>query len=162
LINKDASWKHAHTSAAMNVPRDKGAYRIAVGAIGLALVVILAGLCVIVAVGKGDEIPKELWTITSSLGGGLLGLLAPPPTPSSATTEKPAEGVKKKLSRSFTILTKDVWANRSVVILLLIFGVAVGAGAAQDSTQLQALAGASGAALIGLLAPAPGKATTEQ
>lgn len=146
----------------MSAPRDKGAYRIAVGAIGLALVVVLAGLCVIVAVGKGTEIPKELWTVTSSLGGGLLGLLAPPPKPSSAETKDPAKGVSKKLGRSFAILAKDIWANRSVVILLVIFGVAVGLGAAQDSTQLQALAGASGAALIGLLAPAPGKAMTEQ
>ena len=135
-------------------PRDTGAYRIAVGAVAFALVVALAGLCVIVAVGQGAEIPKELWTITSALGGGLLGLLAPSPTPSSAgetepTSEKPLGPLKR--------LAKDAGANRSVVILLLVFVVSVGFGAATDSTQLQALAGASGGALIGLLAPAPDK-----
>jgi hypothetical protein len=140
-------------------PRDKGAYRIAVGAIGCALLVVLAGLCVIVAVGKAGEIPKELWTITSALGGGLLGLLAPSPSATSARSEEPAEGLPKKAVRAATIVAKDVWANRSVVILLVIFGVSVGFGVAHDSTQLQALAGASGAALIGLLAPPPAKDT---
>lgn len=143
-------------------PRDTSAYRIAVGAVGFALVVVLAGLCVIVAVGKGTEIPKELWTITSALGGGLLGLLAPSPTPSSAATTDQGKSVPEKLTRSLKILAKDVWANRSVVILLAVFGVAVGVGAADDSTQLQALAGASGGALIGLLAPTPSKGMTEK
>lgn len=45
--------------------------------------------------------------------------------------------------------------NRSVVTLLVIFGFAVVVGAISDSTQFQALAAASGAALIGLLAPSP-------
>ncbi len=143
-------------------PRDTGAYRIAVGAVGFALVVVLAGLCVIVAVGKGTEIPKELWTITSALGGGLLGLLAPSPTQSSAAMTDQGKSVPEKLTRPLKILAKDVWANRSVVILLLVFGVAVVFGAASDSAQFQALAGASGGALIGLLAPTPGKGTTEK
>lgn len=142
-------------------PRDESAYRIAVGAIGLALIIVLAGLCVIVAVGKGAEIPKELWTIASALGGGLLGLLAPSPTPSSAEDKDEVTGSFAKLRRALSILAKDIWANRSVVILLIVFGVAVGFGVANDSTQLQALAGASGGALIGLLAPASGKSATQ-
>lgn len=140
-------------------PREKSAFRIAVGAIGLALVVVLAGLCVIVAVGEGKEIPKELWTIASALGGGLLGLLAPSPTPSSAN-DKEVKEVTGTLKRSWVILAKDIWTNRSVVILLVIFAVAVVFGAANGSGQFQALAAASGAALIGLLAPGTGK--TEQ
>ena len=145
----------------MSEPRDKGAYRIAVGAIGCALIVVLAGLCVIVALGdKETEIPKELWTIASALGGGLLGLLAPSPAPSAANKDE-VKQMPEGLKRSRTILAKDIWANRSVVILLVIFVAAVGFGVASDSTQLQALAGASGAALIGLLAPGPGKVPTE-
>lgn len=143
-------------------PRDAGAYRIAVGAVGFALVVVLTGLCVIVAVGKSSEIPKELWTITSALGGGLLGLLAPSPTASSAATTDQGKSVPEKLTRPLKILAKDVWDNRSVVILLIVFGVSVGFGAASNSTQLQALAGASGGALIGMLAPTPGKGMTEK
>jgi len=145
----------------MSDPRDTGAYRIAVGTVGFALIVVLAGLCVIVAVGKGAEIPKELWTITSALGGGLLGLLAPSPTPSSAAETDKGESLPGKLARPVKILVKDAWANRSVVILLAVFVFAVVFGATNDSTQLQALAGASGGALIGLIAPAPGKGLTE-
>jgi hypothetical protein len=134
--------------------KDVSAYRIAVGAIGFALVVVLAGLCVIVALGEAKEIPKELWTITTALGGGLLGLLAPSPKPSAAATKDPVDGVGKKFGRSWDILLTDIWANRSVVILFIVFGLAAGFGVANDSTQLQALAAASGGALIGLLAPA--------
>lgn len=143
-------------------PRDTAAFRIAVGAVGLALVVVLAGLCVIVAVGRGDEIPKELWTITSALGGGLLGLLAPSPKPSSAAETQPAESVPKKLTRSLQILATDIWANRSVVILLLVFVVSVVLGAANESGQFQALAAASGGALVGLLAPTPSSGTKDE
>lgn len=145
----------------MSEPRDKGTYRIAVGAIGCALIVVLTGLCVIVAVGDKDtEIPKELWTIASALGGGLLGLLAPSPAPSAAGKDE-VKHIPEGLKRSWAILAKDIWANRSVVILLAIFVAAVGFGVATDSTQFQALAAASGAALIGLLAPGPGKGTAE-
>lgn len=141
----------------MSEPRDAGAYRIAVAAIGCALVIALAGLCVIVAVGvESKEIPSELWTVTSALGGGLLGLLAPAPTPTAADAEE-VQQVEKTSKRLATIVIKDLWANRSVVVLLFVFGVAVWLGGTQDSTEFQALAGASGAALIGLLAPPPSK-----
>lgn len=146
----------------MNDSRDTGAYRTAVGAVGFALVIVLIGICVIVAVGRGDEIPKELWTIASALGGGLLGLLAPSPAPSSAAETSQGQSTPEKLTRPLKILAKDVWANRSVVVLLFIFAVSVAFGAANDSSQFQALAGASGGALIGLLAPAPDKGASER
>lgn len=136
-------------------PRDTGAYRTAVAAVGLALIVALAGLCVIVAVGEGTEIPKELWTITSALGGGLLGLLAPAPTPGAEVEQ--AKSTPEKVTRPLKVLAKKSSANLSVVILLIVFGTAVAFGAINDSTQFQALAGASGGALIGLLAPPPAK-----
>lgn len=143
---------------------DRGVYRIAVGAIGLALIVVLAGLCVIVALGIGEkEIPQGLWTAASALAGGLLGLLAPQPTSSSAKEEKKVEGpmkwwevLWKSLVRAEKIFIRDVWANRTVIALFVIFGVSVGFGVAENSGQLQSLAAASGAALVGLLAPAPG------
>jgi hypothetical protein len=141
----------------MSDPRDTGAYRIAVGAVGFALVTVLIGICVIVAVGRHEEIPKELWTIASALGGGLLGLLAPPPTSSPAPETSEDQKTSEKMMLSLKRLRKDAGANRSVVILLLIFVVSVVLGAASDSSQFQALAGASGGALIGLLAPTPDK-----
>jgi hypothetical protein len=136
-------------------PRDPGAYRIAVACVGIALITVLVGLCVIVAVGEGTEIPKELWTIASALGGGLLGLLAPQPTPISTAEVDQAEGIPKKVTRSLKVAAKKGGANLSVVILLFVFGVSVVLGALSDSAQFQALAGAAGGALIGLLAPTP-------
>lgn len=127
---------------------DQIGYRIAVATIGIALIVVLAGLCVIVAVGQGGEIPQELWTTVSALGGGLLGLLAPSPT-SSVPAKGEGEGVSQMG------LGEAAARNRSVVILLFVFGLAVLIAAFNDSTQFQALAAASGAALIGLLAPSP-------
>jgi hypothetical protein len=143
---------------------DRGVYRIAVGAIGLALIVVLVGLCVIVALGFSEkEIPQGLWTAASALAGGLLGLLAPQPTPPSAAKSEGAgaqvgggKAFAKKAAGVVTIIVKDAWENRTVIVLLAIFGVSVGFGVAENSGQLQALAAASGAALVGLLAPAPG------
>lgn len=141
----------------MNEAHDKVAYRIAVAAIGCALVAVLIGLCVIVAVGvESKDIPKELWTAVSSLAGGLLGLLAPAPTPTSAD-DKEVKQISATWKRLLVVVGKDLWANRAVVILLGIFVVAIVLGTTLDLTQYQALAGASGAALIGLLAPPPKK-----
>lgn len=131
-----------------NDAHDQIGYRIAVAAIGIALIVALAGLCVIVAVGKGAEIPKELWSAVSALGGGLLGLLAPSPTSTVTKNEKGEPSSSQGLGEAMSM-------NRSVVILFIVFGAAVVFGAINDSTQFQALAAASGAALIGLLAPSP-------
>lgn len=62
----------------------------------------------------------------------------------------------KKFWRAVKIFLKDAWANRTVILLLVIFGVSVRFGISEDSDQLQSLAAASGAALVGLLAPPPG------
>lgn len=131
---------------------DQIGYRIAVATIGIALIVVLAGLCVIVAVGEGGGIPQEMWTTVSALGGGLLGLLAPSPTSSAPANEK-GQGEGGDVAQ--LQLGEAAARNRSVVILLIVFGLAVVIGAFSDSTQFQALAAASGAALIGLLAPSP-------
>jgi hypothetical protein len=60
---------------------DDAGYRIAVGGVGLALVAsaIAAGLGFV----AGHDPPQAFWTIVSGLSGGLLGLLAPTPTPKS-------------------------------------------------------------------------------
>jgi hypothetical protein len=143
-------------------PRDKGAYQMAVAAVGCALIVVLAGVCVIIAVGK--EVPQELWSTASALGGGLLGILAPSPSPSTASTERSPLAGKSwfvrglvKVGRGLVILGKDLWSNRAIVILLAVFGVSVAFGVAENSSSLQALAGASGGVLVGMLVPSPAK-----
>jgi hypothetical protein len=184
-----------------NDPRDSGAYRMAVAAVGFALIVALAGVCVIIAVngaattphasvmvshimravwpahpyapashvsattpGPSATVPQQLWTTISALGGGLLGILAPSPAPSAATKGKPAPQDKRrfvrgviKIGRGLVILGKDIWSNRAIVILLAVFGVSVAFGISDNSAPLQALAGASGGVLVGMLAPSPGK-----
>lgn len=146
---------------------DKGAYRIAVGAVGLALVSVLAGICVIVAIGFGHkehEIPHELWTTASALAGALLGILAPSPAPTTASNDKTSLKQFKryergviKLGRAIVIVGKDIWNNRALVVLIGIFAASIAVGAAEKSVQLQALAAASGGVLVGMLAPSPKK-----
>ncbi|MFI4985179.1 MAG: hypothetical protein ACHQAV_04225 [Solirubrobacterales bacterium] len=149
---------------------DAAGYRLAVGAVGLALIVVLTGACVIVAVGK--TVPQELWTIISALGGGLLGILAPAPTstPRAAAPAAPGgpaapeaaagagaaaapEGVKAAVGVFF----KDMFNNRTVVILLGVFIFTVIEAATNGSPEWNALAAASGGALVGLLGPSPAK-----
>jgi hypothetical protein len=164
----------------MQEPRDKGAYRLAVGAIGLALVVALAGICMILAVGPSEchsdcssssaEIPSELWKIVSALGGGLLGILAPPPTKRSkgnrkkqaaAQTAKAAD--KSPPGESWPeIVSKEARGNLTVLALLAIFALSAVFGIIATSNELQSLAAASGAALLGLLAPTPAHVESEQ
>jgi hypothetical protein len=149
---------------------DKGAYRIAVATVGCALIVVLAGLCVIVAVGI-KEVPHELWLAASGLSGGLLGIIAPSPGPSSATKEKPPPQHDNvfvrgfiKVGRGLAIVGKDFWSNRAIGILLIVFLASVVVGAIdypgpKHADSMLALAAASGGALIGMLAPPPAKAS---
>lgn len=151
----------------MNDSQDKGAYRIAVAVVGGALMVVLAGICVAVTVGFGHkehEIPHELWTTASALAGALLGIIAPSPALTTAKQDKsPLESYKWyergviKLGRAIVIVGKDIWNNRALVVLLGVFAASIAVGAAEKSVQLQALAAASGGALIGMLAPSPKK-----
>jgi hypothetical protein len=146
-------------------PRDSGAYRIAIACIGFALVVVLAGVCVILAVnGTSSAVPQQLWTTISALGGGLLGILAPSPGPSAATKKTTPQPKRCwfargwfKLGRGLVILGKDIWSNRAIVIVLVVFVFALVYGISDKSEQLRALAGASGGVLVGMLAPSPGK-----
>ncbi len=136
-------------------PQDAWAYRIAVGSVGAAIVVFLIGAAVIAAVGK--TVPSQYWTSGSALSGALLGILAPSPT-SKAKTDK--EGFGAVAIDGAKKLGKDIWENRSVVILLVIFGLALWRDLESHSTEWQALAAAAGGALIGMLAPSPGKKQT--
>jgi len=62
---------------------DRTAYRYAIVGLAAAVGLFLIGVSVIAAV--GHEVPKELWTVGTALGGGLLGVLIPSPqaTPGS-------------------------------------------------------------------------------
>ncbi len=85
----------------LNDPRDLGAYRIALASLGLAVAVVLAGICWIVvshaehhfvllhvekgagrvvsypAQSEGGRVPDGLWLAAGALGGVLVGALIP-------------------------------------------------------------------------------------
>lgn len=127
-------------------PEDPIAYRIAVAAIGLALVVFLIGAAIIAA--GGNPVPTQYWTTGSAILGALLGILAPTP--------------KRKTDRAHTILGElraaviDLWMNRGLLLLLVLFGVSAGLGVSNSSPELLGVAAGAGGALVGLLAPPPG------
>lgn len=60
---------------------DRKGYRYALIGLAVAEAVFLIGVSVIVAV--GHDVPKEMWTVGTALGGGLLGVLVPRPQATS-------------------------------------------------------------------------------
>ncbi len=135
-----------------NQGEDKVAYRIAVGAIGVALVAFLIGASVIAA--GGNPVPTEYWTTGSAISGALLGILAP--TPKKIHDPTPQTMSIKKAFSSAVAMIEDLWTNRALFILLAIFGVSIAFAIDKNSAELQALAAGAGGALVGLLAPTPG------
>jgi hypothetical protein len=139
----------ANRTAARPVKRvvleDKFAYRLAVGAVGLALVTFLIGAAIIAA--GGNPVPTQFWSTGSGLAGALLGILAPNPSKTD-----PADASRN----GFITLLSDLWNNRAVLLLLALFIVSAVLAAVNKSPELQTVAAAAGGALIGLLAPPPG------
>lgn len=133
---------------------DQIAYRIAIGSIGLALVAYLIGAAVIASGGK--PVPTQYWSAGTGLAGALLGILAPTPTPASTRqTRKASDSWSKKLGTGIANVGKDLWSNREVLILMVVFGFSLGFAIANNSSQLETVAAAAGGALVGLLAPPP-------
>ena len=125
---------------------DRWAYRIAVGAVGVALVAFLIGAAVIAAGAK--PIPTQYWATGSAISGALLGILAPTPTTTSDAT-----GALHKIGE----VLSDLWTNRALFMLMAVFGVSIAFAIARNSAPLETVAAAAGGALVGLLAPSPGQ-----
>jgi hypothetical protein len=151
VLRDDASAPVAIAQATENDVHDVWAYRVAVAAIGAGLSVFLLGASVILAV--GEKVPDQFWTSGSAISGALIGLLTPP---------KPAQ---KQLLQAKRVAAKEkaspvtaVWENLRMLVLLAIFLTAALLGAlVKEGAGFQALAGAAGGALIGLLVPPPPK-----
>ncbi len=156
----DRTPKPSTQSAAVPSTEDPIAYRIAVGMVGAALVAFLIGAAVIAAGGK--PVPTQYWTAGSAIAGALLGILAPTPQRSSKPqAAAPAAGsLRQTLSSLWSWLGKafdEFSKNRAVFILMAVFGVSAAFAIAHGSAELESVAGAAGGALVGLLAPPPGK-----
>jgi hypothetical protein len=132
-------------------PDDRLAYRIAVGSLGLALVAFLIGAAVIAADGK--PVPTQYWSTGSGIAGAIIGVLAPTPTKA-----KP-KGRKNSFRLFFGVIADaiaDLWANRGMLLLAVVFGASVTLAVVRNSAPLETVAATAGGALVGLLAPPPG------
>jgi hypothetical protein len=136
--------------------QDRVAYRIAVGALGIALVAFLIGAAVIAAGGK--PVPTQYWASGSAIAGAIIGILAPSPkTADPVKGEKPVGEFFAKYLGPFANIVKDLWTNRAVLILMAVFGVSAAFAISRGSAELETVAAAAGGALVGLLAQSPGK-----
>jgi hypothetical protein len=150
----DAGNPPGRTNPPVQATEDRIAYRIAVGSIGLALVAYLIGAAIIAAGGK--PVPTQYWTAGAGLAGALLGILAPTPTPAKTRKTRPeSDAWIKKLGTGIANVARDLWNNRGLLILMVVFGLSLGFAIANNSSQLEAVAAAAGGALVGLLAPPP-------
>ena len=135
-------------------PGDPIAYRIAVGTLGLAVVAFLIGAAVIAAGGK--PVPTQYWSAGGAIAGAVVGILAPAPKRVSPTT--PAAAAKReKVWGAIGSALVELWTNRAVIILMAVFGVSAAFTISRGSAELETVAAAAGGALVGLLAPSPGK-----
>jgi hypothetical protein len=132
-------------------PNDRFAYRIAVAALGVALVAFLIGVAVIAAGGK--PIPTQYYSTGSAIAGAIIGILTPTPTSAAPTPRK------NKVLLFFGVIADalaDLWANRGMLLLLVLFISSLTFSIIHNSAPLQTVAAAAGGALVGLLAPPPG------
>ncbi len=127
-------------------PRDSGAYRTAIASIGLALAVVLVGVCTIKAVGQ--HVPCVLWFIGSAAGGVLVGTLIPF---SLRSTHSHAD--KSFASKVFNV----PWESLLLVVILGVVLVLSATNSFGRSFLLHMLGVAIGGVLLGLLIPSPGQ-----
>ncbi|HSO94266.1 MAG TPA: hypothetical protein VLS53_07355 [Candidatus Dormibacteraeota bacterium] len=132
-------------------PADPFAYRIAVGALGAALVAFLIGAAVIAAGGK--PVPTQYWSTGSGIAGAIIGILAPSPTPAAPT---PRQTKVRLFFGTIADAFADLWANRTMLLLAIVFATSLTFAIVHNSAPLETVAATAGGALVGLLAPPPG------
>ncbi|HEV7161857.1 MAG TPA: hypothetical protein VGN25_01245 [Solirubrobacteraceae bacterium] len=79
-------------------------------AVGTALVVLFAGACVILAVGR--SVPTELWAAAGSLSGALVGILAPPPSQTTLSAVAATQAAAETAHESAVTAAKGVAAKQ--------------------------------------------------
>src|SRR5579872_3930503 len=112
--------------------QDPIVYRMAVGGIGVALIAFLIGGAVIAANGK--PVPSEYWTAGSGLSGALIGILAPSPKSATPTSR---DHWYSGFFGAIADAISDLWMNRAVLLLMVVFGVSLGFAIANNSSQLE-------------------------
>jgi hypothetical protein len=148
--NEELKTPRGRSRVAAPQTQDPVVYRMAVGGIGVALIAFLIGGAVIAANGK--PVPTEYWTAGGGLSGALIGILAPSP---KSATSKDRKNWFTGFFGAIADAISDLWMNRALLLLLVVFGVSLGFAIANNSSQLVTVAAAAGGALVGLLAPPP-------
>jgi hypothetical protein len=130
-------------------PRDRGAYQMAIVFLGLALAIVIAGVCWIVAEHRCvKNIPSEIWFLPAGFGGVFVGMLIPF---SFKRRKDPPLGPGE---------SRFEWASGAIrgAALLALGGIVVGAvGATAGPLALSAVGATIGALVVGLLIPSPGR-----
>lgn len=129
-------------------PRDRTAYRIGIGMLGLALAFAVLGVCWIAAEHKCPRnIPVEIWFLPAAVGGVFVGALIP-----FSVYKRTDPNVQN---------SRLVGAWEAVVgaALLALAAVAIGVVGvvAHDLLALSALGTALGGVFFGLFIPSPGR-----
>jgi hypothetical protein len=131
-------------------PRDVWAYRIAVGALGLAVLAVLIGAIVLIAIeGANKASPKDLYVLGGVLAGALLGILIPFSWPLRAS------GREAGAAESGTDPGKLACIVAAIVVLLGVFAATVSLGVAESEVSLEVVGAMSGGVLLGLFVPSP-------
>lgn len=121
-------------------PRDRTAYRIAITMLGLALIVAIAGVCWVAAEHKClRNIPSEIWFLPAGFGGVFVGLLTPLPF---------------QYKKWWEIMVSGIFCVALVGVCLA--AILIGHHH-HDSLAFYAIGVTTGAALLGLPIPAPGR-----
>jgi hypothetical protein len=125
-------------------PRDKTAYGLVAASFGLALALVLGGICWIAA--EGGDIPSGLAIAAVALGSALIGMQIPVPLPGA-----PPESGDSRYEWS-----GSAWLTLQLAVTTLVFAVGVTLLATMsDHPSLSHVALAAG--LFGLLIPSPAK-----
>ena len=129
-------------------PRDSTAYRIAIGMLGFAFVVALAGVCWVAAEHKCPRnIPEVMWLLPAATGGVFAGALIP--FSLHRLREDPSS---RELSLECT-----TGALGAAVVLAVAAAGAVAVGIATEKLALSGVGAALGALFFGLFIPSPGR-----
>jgi hypothetical protein len=146
-------------------PRDPWAYRIAIAALGFAVAVIFAGICLIAATPgvattfadtttHGLKVPMELWFAGGAMGGVFVGTLIP----FRLRVQYPESGCSCPSCGSQHDVFKPALGWIAGGIFLLAIGIAATVvGLAGNYHSLDALGATTGGVLLGLPIPSPGR-----
>jgi hypothetical protein len=144
-----------HEAAKHPAFQDAWTYRIITGGLSAAFILFIAGMIVVVALGK--PIDAQLWSLGTALGGTLIGMLVPTSARSTAAAPRSPSGKGMGARARSAIATAARTASRHPVVatLSLAFVASLVVAAITNNHQVMAIATTTGGALLGYSAPSP-------